>query len=40
MIEKISGSPGENDGHMTMNYHGILWTTMVVHGHTTMENHG
>ena len=22
---------------MTMNYHGIPWTTMIVHGHTTMK---
>ena len=29
--------PGKNDGRMTMNYHGIPWTTMIVHGHTTMK---
>ena len=32
--------PGENDGYMTMVYHGLPWTTMVFHGHTTMVNHG
>ena len=34
------GSPGENDGQMTMEYHGLPWSTMVVHGHTTMVIHG
>ena len=33
-------NPGENDGQMTMEYHGITWSTMVVHGHTTMVSHG
>ena len=32
--------PGESDGQMTMEYHGLPWSTMVVHGHTTMVNHG
>ena len=32
--------PGENDGQMTMEYHGLPWSSMEVHGHTTMVNHG
>ena len=32
--------PGENDGQMTMEYHGLPLSTMVVHGHTTMVYHG
>ena len=32
--------PGENDGYMTMVYHGLPWTTIVFHGHITMVNHG
>ena len=42
VYEKISHVlyPGENDGYMVMNYHGLPWTTMVVHCHITMENNG
>ena len=33
--------PGKNDGQINMEYqfHGLPWTTMVFHGHTTMVNH-
>ena len=30
--------PGENDGQMTMEYHDLPWSTMVVHSH--MVDHG
>ena len=33
-------NPGKNDGQMAMGYHGLPWTTMVFHGHTSMVYHG
>ena len=32
--------PGENDGQMTMDYHGLPRSTMVYHGSPWSYNHG
>ena len=40
VITLLRRIPGENDGQMTMKHHGLPWSTMVVHGHTSMVNHG
>ena len=36
LILQICSAQGNNDGQMTMEYHGLPWTTMIFHGHTTM----
>ena len=32
--------PGENDGQMTMEYHGLPWQSMVIQPWSTMVDHG
>ena len=36
----VTSIPGENDGQMTMEYHGLPWQSMVIQPWSTMVDHG